>query len=179
MVVRGTDYAWATLGLTAVCAIFDWRVGRIPNVLTLGVIPLAAGMHYFTAAQGRAWEAAGFSFLGAMLCAFGPAIMWRAGWVGGGDVKLLAAMGAVSGPSLGVEAAFFAFFCAMAFVIVRLSWRGTLFRTIGNSFALAASPLVSKARRAVGREETLSTMRFGPFAFAGAAITIVFHGGIL
>jgi prepilin peptidase CpaA len=179
MVVRGTDYAWATLGLTAVCAVFDWRLGRIPNVLTLGVIPIAAAMHFWTAAEGRAWEAAGFSLLGAVLCAFGPAIMWRAGWMGGGDIKLLAAMGAVSGPSLGVEAAFFAFFCAMAFLVIRLSWRGTLFRTLGNSLALAASPLVPKARRAVGRDETLATMRFGPFAFAGATITIVFHGGIL
>jgi prepilin peptidase CpaA len=176
--VRGTDYAWATLGLTAVGALFDWRTGRIPNLLTLGIIPLAAVAHYCTAAHGREWEAAGFSFLGAVLCSFGPAVLWRAGWVGGGDVKLLAAMGAVSGPSLGVEAAFLALFAAISFVIIRLSWRGTLFRTIGNSVTMVGAPIFAK-RRTLTQKDALESMRFGPFAFAGAAMTIVFHGGIL
>lgn len=201
MMMRGTDYAWATLALTAVSALFDWRVGRIPNVLTLGIIPVAAGAHAWTAAHGRAWEAAGFSLLGAVVCALGPALLWRAGWVGGGDVKLLAGMGAVGGPTLGVEAAFLAFFCAMSFLVIRLSWRGTLFRTLGSSLAVIASPLVPKglsskgprlgaggpggATRASGnrpgvtRAEPMESMRFGPFAFAGAAITVLFHGGVL
>jgi prepilin peptidase CpaA len=199
MLIRGADYAWATLALTGVGALFDWRVGRIPNVLTLGIIPVAAGAHAWTAAPGRAWEAAGFSLLGALVCALGPALLWRAGWVGGGDVKLLAAMGAVGGVTLGVEAAFFAFFCAMGFVVVRLSWRGTFFRTLGSSLTLAASPLVSRNAKPASKGlaskgltskglstgsaaltgETLDTMRFGPFAFAGAALTLLFHGGIL
>jgi hypothetical protein len=91
-------------------------------------------------------------------------------------------MGAVSGPTLGVEAAFFSFFCAMAAIVIQLSWRGTLFRTLGDSFALAATPLIPKARRSrdrAGADAAQNTLRFGPFAFAGAAITVLFHGGIL
>jgi prepilin peptidase CpaA len=202
VLIRGTDYAWANLALTGVGALFDWRTRRIPNVLTLGVIPVAVGVHAWAAAQGRAWESVGFCFLGAAVCSLGPALLWRAGWVGGGDVKLLAAMGAVGGPTLGVESAFFAFFCAMAFVVVRLSWRGTLFRTLGSSLSLATSPLVSRvsrvsrrsskglaplapldrgrlAAREDTREQAMDAMRFGPFALAGSAITVLFHGGIL
>jgi prepilin peptidase CpaA len=191
VLIRGSDYAWANLALTGIGALFDWRSGRIPNALTLGAIPVAAGVHAWAAAQGRAWESAAFCFLGAAVCCLGPALLWKAGWVGGGDVKILAAMGAVGGPTLGVEAAFFAFFCAMAFVVVRLSWRGTFFRTLGNSLALATSPLrkgsglrglkgPSAGTRDGSREAaTTDTMRFGPFAFAGSALTVLFHGGIL
>jgi len=215
VLIRGSDYAWANLAVTGVGAMFDWRTRRIPNVLTLGMIPVAAAVHAWVAAPGRALEAAAFCVLGAAVCSLGPAILWKAGWVGGGDVKLLAAMGAIGGPTLGVEAAFLAFFCAMSFVVIRLSWHGIFFRTLGSSLTLVTAPLFSRrtaggqsARAAKGLRlrdlETerdagerpardagrpkpatttptpmLDAMRFGPFALAGSALTVLFHGGIL
>src|SRR5262245_61584473 len=104
----GAPYFLAfAVAVAAIAAWFDWRTGHIPNWLTLGPLGGAIVAHFvLAAASGRssfALEAAGFSVLGALTCALVPVLLFRVGAMGGGDVKLLAAIGAMCRPLVGVE----------------------------------------------------------------------------
>jgi prepilin peptidase CpaA len=171
-------------------AIFDWRSGRkategegvegeIPNSLTFGALAVAPiawfifGMRSGGARVGL--EAAGFSVAGAFTCALVPLILWRAGAMGGGDLKLLAAVGAIVRPLVGIEAEFWAFAAAAVLAPARLAWEGKLFRTLGNSLAIAVNPLLPKAkRREISREE-MTWFRFGPAIAVGTLLATLFH----
>jgi len=78
-----------------IASVTDIRSRRIPNSLTCGAIALAIGLH---ALEGPA--SAAFALLAAAGVIVAGSFAHRAGWFGGGDVKLLAAgAAAVSFPS--------------------------------------------------------------------------------
>jgi prepilin peptidase CpaA len=181
-------YQLATLGVVSLAAAFDWRTGRIPNWLTLGAIVAAFPLHAWLApANHTAIQAMQWCLFGAVACALPTVLGFWLGWIAGGDVKLIAAMGAVSGLSLGLESVFLAFLCAVSFLVLRLAWTGTFFQTVGDQVTLtvgrrlrrgargkaSAAPLVDEVNEAAPH----STLRFGPFALTGAALSLVLHGG--
>jgi prepilin peptidase CpaA len=174
-------YALATFAVALVAAAFDWRTGRIPNALTYGTLAVAVPLHVFLSPPGKALEGVQWSVLGAVACVFPLRISFRLGWVAGGDVKLIAAMGAIGGLSAGLESVFLALLFASAFVFVRLSYNGVFFRTVGNGLAVAATRTVIRGRNVVPRTELTSSLRFGPFALAGAALSLrlATHGGLI
>jgi prepilin peptidase CpaA len=105
-----------------VAAVFDARSGSIPNWVSLPVIALAAvGYGVF-----GGWMAAGLSFAGAALCALLPFLLHRAGAMGGGDVKIFAAIGSLLGPGPGLEAEVFALLFAIILGVVALARAGEL-----------------------------------------------------
>jgi prepilin peptidase CpaA len=55
--------------------------------------------------------------------------------MGGGDLKLFAAIGALLQPLLGIEAEAYALFTAAIIALANLAYRGSLFRVLGSSFA--------------------------------------------
>ncbi|HEY8355059.1 MAG TPA: prepilin peptidase [Methylophilaceae bacterium] len=74
----------------------DLKTKRIPNALTFGAMLFGIGVLLVTGqtALGADWQSALLAAgIGLMLTA--PA--WFAGWLGGGDVKLLLAIGLLSG----------------------------------------------------------------------------------
>ena len=169
---------------------FDWRSGRkavegegmegeIPNALTFGALFLGPVGHFvwgFRVGGARVgFEAAGFSVTGAFLCAFVPFMLWRGGAMGGGDLKLLAAIGAIVRPMVGIEAEFYAFAAAAVIAPARLAWEGKLLRTLGNSMALALNPLLPKAKRREIPPEAMTWFRFGPAIAVGTAIAAFLH----
>jgi prepilin peptidase CpaA len=79
--------------LLAIAALLDLRQRRIPNSVAAAVA-LLGGVALATTAPGALWQHALVTLL--MLVA-GIAI-WSRGWLGGGDVKLLAALGLWAGP---------------------------------------------------------------------------------
>jgi prepilin peptidase CpaA len=85
----------------ALACISDLRTRRIPNVLTLSAVATAILFHLLTGG----WSAAGWSVAGCVVGAvlFFPMFALRG--MGGGDVKLLAAVGAWLGPWQVVTAA--------------------------------------------------------------------------
>lgn len=83
------------LALAAAAAFTDWRTGLIPNRLTVPPLALAPVIYFFLGGV----PAAVASVLGAVLCGAVPYVLFRRDAIGGGDVKLLAALGAFLGPS--------------------------------------------------------------------------------
>lgn len=119
--------ALASLATLAVATVTDVRTRRIPNAVSLGSVALAVAFHAF------AGEGAGFALAGAGvggLCLLAPFLL---GGMGGGDVKLLASLGAWLGPASVVVcfayAALAGAVLSLALVLVRrlpIDWRAPL-----------------------------------------------------
>src|SRR4030095_1450397 len=81
-------------------AAIDLRIRRVPNVLTAGIALVGLGL----AAMGLARVVLSLSFAG---CLVGLGVMlpgYLIGAMGGGDVKLLAAVGTLLGPGATLRA---------------------------------------------------------------------------
>jgi prepilin peptidase CpaA len=112
------------IALAAVAAFFDWRTAEIPNWLTLP--PL--GLSPFLYGQFFGFEAALRCFAATLLSALVPYFLFRRAAMGGGDVKLLGALGAVTSFDLlaGLEIQLSAFVIALAVAFAALAWEGRL-----------------------------------------------------
>ncbi|HEX7478382.1 MAG TPA: A24 family peptidase [Polyangiales bacterium] len=120
-------FVGCTLVVVALAAFFDTRTGRIPNLVTLPPLAAAPLVHGLVSGPG----ALGGSFLGAVLCAAVPALLFVRGGMGGGDVKLFAALGALLGTQLGLEIELGSLWLAALCVCARLAWHGQLFAVLG------------------------------------------------
>jgi prepilin peptidase CpaA len=173
----------AALVVSAIGAIVDHRTGHIPNWLThgtLAVAPLAHGARALVAHAGPKTAAIelGWSLAGMALCLAVPLRLYMANAIGGGDVKLFAAIGALVHPSMGFDVVVDAF---VAFVIlsgVVLARRGKLGQVLGNVRLLVRNRFVSEERRVPVNAIALHEVRMGPAIFAGVAIvaTLRFAG---
>lgn len=157
------------LAIAGAAAITDWRTGRIPNWLTLpplAVAPLAWGLV-------AGWKGVLLvSLLGAAAAALVPYLMFRRDAAGGGDVKLFAALGAVGGLSLGLEAEVFCFVAAALFSLGRLAWGGKLFRTLWNAVSILVNPILPRRWRREVKPELMTPVRMGAFALAGVLVAV-------
>lgn len=166
--------------IAGVAAVTDWRTGLIPNWLSLGGIVLGIVAH---TAYG-VWVAGfkvgmlegGLSVLGVVLCSLAPGLMFWKGAMGGGDLKLFAAIGALCQPMLGIEAQMYAFIVAAVIAPARLAYEGHLGRVFGNSLSLLLNPLRPTAKKKVVPAEMMTWFRLGPAIFAGVLATLAVHG---
>jgi prepilin peptidase CpaA len=157
--------------LTAVAALTDARRGIIPNWLTLPALLLALVWRLVSGGMTGAF----LGLFGALACGLVPWIMHRATGgraIGGGDIKLFAAAGALLGPGLGLELELSSFVILAMFALVQLTYRGLLVKTLWGSLRLAAGPLLPARMRTEASSETLTEMRMGP-AILLAAIVVV------
>lgn len=174
--------------LTAAAAFSDLRTGLIPNRLV--VLGLAAGScvrwgaHAFPCAAAPLSELAktvASSALGAGLCGLGPYLLFRLGAMGGGDVKLLAAVGAGAGPVLGIRIELWSFILAALYALVRVAAAGQLLSLLTSSLELfvrpfaAALPAGSPARAAA--EGALGALRFAPAIFVATLLVVIERWG--
>jgi prepilin peptidase CpaA len=110
------------------------------------------------------------SLAGAVLVGLVPYLLFtfsRGRGIGGGDVKLFAALGAWLGPSLGVEVQFLAFACLLFWAFGLLAWRGRLLAVLGSTLRLAFGWALPKRWRRAPAAETLTSLRMGPAIAAG------------
>jgi prepilin peptidase CpaA len=151
------------LGVATTAALCDWRRGEIPNWLTLPpmvVAPLAYGLAFGI-------EYALHSLAAAFLSALVPYLLFRRGAMGGGDVKVFGALGAITGFDLlaGIEIELGALVVAMVVACSALAWRGVLLRTLGNALAQALNPLLPVR----WRQEPCAALS-GPIRMGGAVL---------
>ena len=162
---------YLVIPLTAVAAFTDARRGLIPNWLTLPALLLAIVGRSVSGGMMGAF----LGLFGALICGLVPWLMHRTTngrAIGGGDIKLFAASGALLGPGLGLELELSAFVILGAFALVQLTYRGILLKTIYNSLRLAVGPLLPARLRYQPSAESLTEMRMGP-AIALAAVLVV------
>lgn len=154
--------------VTAVAALTDFRTGRIPNWLTYGA--MAAGVLLRTL-QSRPHGAGALGALAGMLaCALVPYIIFRKDGMGGGDVKLFIALGAILGAFHGIEAQFYAYVAGSLLALGRLAWHGRLLGVLANAFFLAINPVMPRSWRREIRPEMLTRFRLGGSIFAGTCV---------
>lgn len=168
------------LAVTGVAGVFDWRRGEIPNWLTYGALvlaPLGHASRVLAAQQPMeaAVEEAGVSLLGLAVTGLVPLLLYRQGAIGGGDLKLCAAIGALLQPMIGIEAEMYGFFAAAFFAPAQLAYQGKLLSTMKNTFALGANLFLPQAKRKSVDEATLTWFRLGPPLFLGTAFTVFMH----
>ena len=83
---------------TSICVVTDLKERRIPNVVTLPMIVI--GFVYVSVVHG--WSGLADGFFGMLLLSFPYLVVFALGGMGGGDVKLMAAIGVWLGPAIGV-----------------------------------------------------------------------------
>jgi prepilin peptidase CpaA len=169
----------AAVLVALVAAWFDARSGEMPNWVTVPPLFAAPVAHAVAAATSggfdAALQAAGYSVLGALVCVLVPGGLYSAKAIGGGDVKLFAALGALLGMRIGIDAELGAVLAMVLIALGTLAYQGKLFRVLGNTFALAFNPLLPKAKRREIPPEQLTWARFGPAIFLGTAAAVVMH----
>jgi prepilin peptidase CpaA len=163
--------------IAAIAAYTDLRWGLIPNALTLGGALAGALGHLAYSWQLAGWRA-GLSALcaslaGGLLCALAPAVLFFRGGMGGGDVKLFAALGVCCQPLLGIEAQLYAFVLAASFVPAQLLRQGRLLEVLGRAGHALKQPLLPRARRRALPPAAAHWLRLGPAILGGTLLALL------
>jgi prepilin peptidase CpaA len=123
------------VGLLASAAVVDVRTRRIPNWLTFGVLVTGLAQS-FTASNAVGPADAGLGLLTGFGLTFA---LFAIGALGGGDVKLLAGVGAWLGPKPTLQIFALAAIFGMVIVLVQAARQGRLKRLFQNSAVIACS----------------------------------------
>jgi len=151
------------VGLAATAAITDWRTGRIPNWLTLPPLVIAPTAYLLLIGL----EGLLFSFLGAIICGAAPYLLFRRGAIGGGDVKLLAAVGALVGVMVGLEGQLLGFLIASVYSIALRVFAGSFGTLCKNCFFLVANPFLPPHWQRPLQRGEMTSLRLGGFMLLG------------
>ncbi len=165
------------LVVSVTAAVIDLKTGQIPNWLTVGGLALGSLLRVALGARSGPEELR-FALLmvisGVVLCSLVPLLLWRVARMGGGDLKLLVALGAICGPVTGFHAQAFAFMAMWLYVLGRLAYQGKLLAVLWRSIGLIFRRLRSKRGEVV--PELMEPLRFGPAILAGVCLAFVFDG---
>jgi len=129
----------ALLALLAVAAVWDVRTGQIPNWLTYPaiVLGLALGVHLGAPGQPEAgWHHGLLHSLGGFAVGFVPLLAaFLLGGYGGGDAKLMGAVGAIGGAWLfALYALFYSLLASAALGVLIMIWRGQTWAVLRRVF---------------------------------------------
>jgi prepilin peptidase CpaA len=139
----------------------DFRTGKIRNKLIYPMAALGIICNLFSTQPGIYQSMAGL--IGA-LCFYG--FLWKSGALGAGDVKLLAALGALKGISFLAFASFYILGVACLLAIFLLAIKGRLFtvaKWVGQTFIALVIPFIPHPSRL---NEAIS-MPLAPAIFIG------------
>ncbi len=125
------------IALLLLSVFFDLTEKKIPNFLTFPAV--LWGLSIYTLTGGI--EGFLFSFLGLVLGISIFLIPFALGGMGGGDVKLLGAIGALRGWEFVAAAAIFTAICGGLIAVVYLLIYGQLWKTLRKLLSRAAVPL--------------------------------------
>jgi len=128
-------WAYGVLAVVLVVAsVTDIRSGKIYNSITYPAI--AAGLIGHTLVGGLGGHDQSLGLVGSLaglVVGFGPLLLaWLAGGIGGGDAKLMAAVGALAGWSFTLPAMFYGFAIAAAMALVVMLRRRIARRTLAR-----------------------------------------------
>jgi Flp pilus assembly protein protease CpaA len=169
------------IALALAGAFCDWRFRVVPNWLTLPALVLGPVIHAW---GGRALHPPGgmpgplfgalLSLASACVCGLVPMALFALRLGGGGDAKLLAALGALVLPGTGLALEVLAFAFAAFFVPARLAYYGELTRTLGSTLAVVANPALPPPRRRQLPGAMTAELRLGPFILLATLAAPIF-----
>jgi prepilin peptidase CpaA len=161
---------WIAGGAVILCGAAAWcdlRYRRIPNAITLPAVLVALCLHTLT----HSWTGLGFSLAGMVAAAAFVLPGYLLGFTGAGDVKLLAAVGALLAFPAAIFAALLSLILGGVLSIVVSLWRHDVSRLFMNTFGLGKWLLVRSAGVPVPAPERSS--RGVPLGVAIAIATLV------
>ncbi len=157
------------LALTAAAALTDTRRGLIPNWLTLPTLTLAPCAQLLCFGALGAANALG----GVLACGLVPLAMFGMRAIGGGDVKLFAALGALCGASLGLELQLASYAIAAVVGLAAAARNGLLAPLLSRALRLLWPKRPSSLASTTG--PALSSVRLGIPIFAAAVLLCAVH----
>jgi prepilin peptidase CpaA len=168
-----TIAAGLALCVAATAAFCDWRRGEIPNWLTLPVLVLAPSSYGLAFGIEYALHSLGAGLLGGLV----PYLLFRRGAMGGGDVKLFGALGAVMGFDLllGVEIQLAACVAALVVASAALAWKGALTSTLKNALVVALGPVLPRRWRREPCNALAAPIRMGAPVFLATVLFAAPH----
>ena len=167
-------WAYGVLVLVLVAAsIDDLRTSKIHNWITYPALLAGLIGHCFGGVDFHGQQIGFVGALVGMLAGFGPMfIAWRAGGVGGGDAKLMGAVGALAGWEFALASMFYGFVIAGLMAIFITLRRRIFRRTMGRIWHFV-SLVMMRAKPGDPSGEDSPTIAVG-FALAiGAALELV------
>jgi prepilin peptidase CpaA len=93
--------------------------------------------------------------------------------MGGGDVKLLAAIGALVGMMIGIEVQLLGFVMAACYALAIRAFSGGFGTLLHNCFFLVANPFLPPHWQRELRRAEMTSLRLGGFMFLGLCATAV------
>ena len=144
------------LAIILIAAVWDIRTRRIPNWLTLTALVLGLALHAW---QGT-WREAG---LGCLLAVVIYLPLFLAGGRGAGDVKLMAALGLILGPTIWIQLFVLTAFIGALWALILVIAKRRFLKTLKNIFSILRSLLT-------GRKPTHTLGSEGAIAVPHAAI---------
>jgi prepilin peptidase CpaA len=149
----------------------DLRSSRIPNWLTLPAMTIALGAHMWT--NGIAGLFFSLTGLGAGFALF--LIMHLAGHIGAGDVKLMAAVGALMGPYGALLSGILAMAVGGGYALGAMCYQWGFSNTIRKLIAAAQGSFLTRAKTSVQELALPFRLRY---ALAIACGTLLFLAGL-
>ena len=160
-----SSFSFAALAVgVLVATVVDIRTRRIPNVLTASMAVMGIGL----AAVGLSGMSLGTAAFGLVL---GLALMLPGhvlGATGAGDVKLMAAIGAIVGPGIVLNAFLFTAVAGGVLAIVVALRRRRLSATLATTARMIAAP--AGARREIASATPSSRFAYGPAIALGSVL---------
>jgi len=150
----------------ATAVVIDVRTRRIPNWLTGALAAGGFGMAFGGGLVTPAQAALGL-LTGLMLMMPGHII----GATGAGDVKLMAAVGAVAGPGMTLRAFLFTAVVGGLFAVAVALRRGRLTETVYGTTQLVTSPVSS--RPAITATDRANRFAYGPAIAIGTLLSFM------
>lgn len=176
-------WALVPLGLMLIAAaVVDVWKGKIPNTLTYPAIVIGLVGHTLLGGVMGDDRALGLvGSLAGLATGFVPMLLvWKAGGIGGGDVKMMAAIGALGGWRFTLAALLYGLLVAVVMAMVVMIRKGIVKRTLGRVFRFLAMAF-SPARPVDPSSADSPTVPFGLAMCIGAALAVVelvFHGPV-
>jgi prepilin peptidase CpaA len=114
-----------------------------------------------------------FSLLGLFACGLPTYLFFRNGGMGGGDVKLFAALGAMTGPVMGTEILMISVLVACLQALVLVVRRRQLHQVASTSWQIAKNVFLPRSRQVQVDPDRLTALRLGPSVLVATVLVLV------
>ena len=152
--------------VSAVCAVTDAGWGKVYNLVTYPSALVGLGLSFYFPPPPPVMSLSGL-FAGLVVFGF----VRRLTGMGAGDVKLMAAVGALKGLPFLLYGSFYILCAATVIALVLVAWQGRLLavlKWVAYTLAAVVSPRFARQ----GPKYEMTSMPFAPAIFIGSAFAI-------